>query len=308
MKIIIIAFNFEFIKGIANGPGESLKNFYNIIKDTFEVHIFTEVNSKETFVKSINDLNVKMINQNDIIIFWSGLTDRLFNVVKKINIINNNIILGPNLIDTVNYDKEKYFLSNINYMKILTVNNRLKYLISKKHSIDINKINIFCVGPNIDLWKPIKEKDNTILWKGNSRHFVKDVDFALQLKNKLTEFNFKFIGYPNTYDYINHIYDAKKSKIYISTSLSETMGLTLIESWASGIPSITHPLIYLHGENYKTGIITNKTIDAYSDAIKEIMYNDILYKDMSSYCEQYAIENFSNNVILENFMEIINVR
>jgi glycosyltransferase involved in cell wall biosynthesis len=307
MKVIIIAFNFEFVNGVANGPGESLKNFYNIIKSFFEVEVYTELKSTELFVNNIKKLNIKKIKKEDCIIYWSGLTIPLFDIIKKITLVNDNIIIGPNLIDTVEVTKEKYLFSFLKFKKLLTLNERLKHLIANTHNISLSKIKLLCVGPDINIWNPSDIKDDTILWKGNSKHFVKDVSFALSLQNSLPQYKFKFIGYPNTYKYKEHIEEAKKSKIYISTSLSETMGLTLIESWASGLPSVTHPLIYLHGENYKTGIITNKTINDYSQAIIEIMSNNILYKEMSEYAIAYAKINFGKDKITRDFMEIINV-
>ena len=58
-------------------------------------------------------------------------------------------------------------------------------------------IETFIVGPDLDLWSPSNIKDNFILWKGNSNHHVKDVSFALKLKEKLTKYNFNIMGYPS---------------------------------------------------------------------------------------------------------------
>ena len=66
------------------------------------------------------------------------------------------------------------------------------------------------------------------------------------------------------------------------------MGLAMTEQWAAGIPSVSHPKIYFHGENYKTGIITSKNVDDYSKAIIEIMENDTLYKSMSYECRNFC--------------------
>ena len=70
------------------------------------------------------------------------------------------------------------------------------------------------------------------------------------------------------------------------------MGLALAEQWTAGIPSVTHPKIYLHGENYKTGIITNRTVDDYCSTIREIMEDDTLYKSLSEGAEHYARYGF----------------
>ena len=61
----------------------------------------------------------------------------------------------------------------------------------------------------------------------------------------------------------------------------------------------------MHGENYKTGIICNKTIDEYAKAIDEIMSNDELYTYMSSSCRNFILDNYSSNIICSKYIEII---
>lgn len=312
MNIVIIAFNFAHAGRTVNGPGMCLNNFNNILKNNkHNVSIFTEIKNKNKNIFNIKNKEkfISSIKSADLVIHWSGLTNLLFNASVQANKYKKTLILGPNLIDTVYFDKESKFLKNVKFDKILTVNERLRFLISQKHKISLDKISIFMIGPDLSMWKPIEECDNTILWKGNSRQYVKDVDFAIKIRDKLShKYKFKFIGYPNPYEYYSHINVAKKSKLYICTSMSETMGLAMAEQWAAGVPSISHPKIYMHGINYITGIITNKNVNDYVNAIEEVMENDCLYKQLSLGCKKYAEEIFSEENIIKNFNKVLNFK
>ena len=81
--------------------------------------------------------------------------------------------------------------------------------------------------------------------------------------------------------------------------------MTTIESWSAGIPSVTHPKVYLHGQNYKTGIIASRNIDDYREAIIEIMEDDALHANLRQGARQYCIDHFSPEVILREYDEIV---
>lgn len=309
MKITILAFNYAHAGRYMNGPGICLFNFNKILTDSgkFKVSIFTELPAKIGSVLPIknNDKLLKEAKDSDLIIHWSGLTPILTSAVIKLTALGKPQWLGPNLIDCVEFNKEKSYLSAIKFNKILTVNERLKFLIAKRHNLSTDIINQFIIGPDLEQWAPEANNDGTILWKGNSKQFVKDVNFALELRNRLPKYNFKFIGYPHPYSYDEHIADAKKSKLSICTSLSETTGQVVLESWAAGMPTITHPKIYMHGDNYKTGIITSKTIPDYISAIEEITMDDNLYKSMRIQSRDFMIDNFSKKVIIKKLEKLI---
>ena len=315
MKITIIAFNVGLAGRYVNGPGMSLYNFLKYIKRDLP-ECYVEVYSErpyKTFDRSIKvrplsdraSLN-KSIHNSNILHHWSGLSRSYSNAVRFANKNKKTVIIGPNVIDCVDEDNERRFLSSIDFNLILSVNDRLKYLISKIHNISIQKIKTFIVGPDIELWKPSGKFEYDILWKGNSSHFVKDINFALEVEKKMgKKYNFKFIGYPTPYDYFSHIDEAKLSRLYFSTSLSETKGMSLMEQWSAGIPSVTHSKIYMHGLNYKTGIITNRDVESYCDAIDEIMENKDLYNALSKGCRQYMVDNFSSDIISNKYQDIL---
>jgi len=314
MKIVILAFNFGISKGFVNGPGMSLYNFAKFIsKHSPEVQlcIYTQFES----FSSIPGVEVKTTRYatdllNDIrsckvFHYWSGLTHTFSTIMKLANTYNKPVIMGTKLLNTVESRKEKSLLKNIEYEKILTANDRLKYLISNKYVLLTDKMESFIVGPDVDLWSPPDKYGNYILWKGNSQHMVKDIEFARAVESKLKQYEFLFLGDGKPYDYNDHMEDAKRAYLYISTSLSETKGMTLLEQWSAGVPSITHPKIYQHGENYKTGIITNRDVDSYCEAILEIMDNKRLRKDLSEGAREFMLNKFDPKLITEQYLRII---
>jgi glycosyltransferase involved in cell wall biosynthesis len=316
MKIVILAFNIGISKnGFVNGPGMSLYNFAKFISKylpKIKLSIYTHIESSS----EIPGVEIKTTRYatdllNDIksckaFHCWSGLINTFLTIIRLANTYRKPVILGPNLLDIVDFKKEKYFLKNIEYKRILTVNDRLKYLISNKHVLLTDEIESFIVGPDLDLWSPPDKYGKYILWKGNSSHMVKDIGFAKEIKDRLSQYEFMFMGDGKKYKYNDHIDDAKKAYLYISTSLSETKGMALMEQWAAGVPSVTHPKIYQHGENYKTGIITNKDIDSYCEAITEIMENSKFRADLSKGARDYMLNKFDPKLIADQYFRILN--
>ena len=313
-KVVIIAFNYGIAGQYVNGPGICLHNFCTFLKRKFsniDITVFTNLRPSyfrsAITVKHLKDFEEikKYISDADVVHHWSGIGESYRLILEYANSLNKKVLIGPNVLDCVEFDKEVDFLKGIRFDKILTVNERLRFNISKKHFIPTELVTTFMVGPDTELWSRTPGNNGKILWKGNSKHFVKDVDFALNIEKKLKKYEFEFIGYPNPYDYFSHINSAKDCKLYIVTSLSETMCMAMAEQWAAGIPSVSHPKVYLHGKNYCTGIITNKTIDDYCNAITEIMENDDLYNRLSAGAEEYINTNLSPDTVCNNYLKII---
>lgn len=309
-EITLIAFNYGNAGRYVNGPGMCLVNFVKALRlFGIKVNVFSKLKSSFDGVMPLSDVNSlrRAINRSSLLHHWSGIDNEFIRTIVYSNRKNLKVIIGPNVLDTVNFDVERRFLDSVSFDKILAVNERLKFKIAKEHRLQTSQLEVFLVGPDLEMWSPIldRERDETILWKGNSKHFVKDVNFALRLQKELPQYKFKFIGHPTPYNYEKHIVDAKRSKVSIVTSLSETMGLAMLEGWASSLPSISHPKIYMHGENYKTGIITSRSIQDYKEAIIEIMEDDELYARMKYGSREYALKEFSSENIVENYKAII---
>lgn len=293
--ITIIAFNYGKAGRYVNGPGMCLVNFVKKLRQlNVKVNVFSLMTSDEKCFSMNNKIQLEQsIKNSDWVHHWSGLNVLFVDAIKLANKYKIPVLIGPNVLDTVDMKSEQHYLRQIMFDKLLTVNLRLKFRLAKQHQLPINKIDLLLVGPDEEIWKPSNKDNGKILWKGNSKQFVKDVNFGLQIKSSLPEYDFEFLGYPEPYSYDTHIESAKSCHLYISTSLSETMGLALLESYCSGIPSITHPKIYLNVENYKTGIITNRDVESYCDSIREIMEDDTLYRLLSQGARDYVKDNFS---------------
>lgn len=305
-EVTILSFNVDNIKNYSNGPGMCLLNFVNILQEhNIRVNLFSKLPTKNPFVMKLDDSVLSCLRKSDLVIQWSGLDPNIKRYVLIANKMKIPVILGPNLIDGVAIEKEKQYLDRIKYSAILVVNPKIKDSVIKKHNINEDKIFDFMIGPDLKLWTPCQEKDNTILWKGNSKQYVKDIDFALELEKQLPQYKFKFIGYPQPYNYYEHIDEARKSKIQIVTSISETMGLAGLEGLASGLPLISHPKVFISGVNNETGIITSKNINSFKKAIIKIMEDEQLYLYMSKNATSYVQDNFSNNKIYEKFLNIL---
>ena len=311
MRLTIIAFNIGSTKLFTNGPGISLLNFINSIKDNFDITIFVQMRP-EVVIDGVNILKIsnksalnRAISDSKCLHHWSGISRAFVDADSYANKIGVPVIIGPNVLDTFEIEKERILLKNVTPQRILVVNDRLKYKISKEHNLTPDIISTLIIGPDIELWTPSVDCENFIMWKGNSLQYAKDVEFGLRLAERLTQYEFRFLGYPRPYSYLNHISEAKKACLYIGTSISETKSHALMESWASGVCSVTHPKIYLHGENYKTGIIASKNLEDYSEAIIEIMENPRLRRDMGDRARQYAVDNFSRWAALTEYRIIL---
>ena len=241
-EITILAFNLGHIPSgremVINGPGIDLYNFLKILKKEFadlKINLFTKINPKITpfGIRCSNiynhDLLINKINSSDILHHWSGSSNIFLDYIKYANEIEKPVIVGPNVLDSVDSNFESSYLSSINFHKIFCLNLRIKYSISNLYNISLDKIDLLKIGPDTDLWKFNEDKDNFILWKGNSKHYAKDVDFALSIKNKLKKYSFKFLGYPKLYDYFSHIDLASRASLYICSSISETKSNALLE-------------------------------------------------------------------------------
>ncbi len=293
------------------GSGSSsicLLNFVRLLNEAgYAVNVFSILESLYSEAKTFKSINKakEAIDRSFVVHHWSGMNKAFASLCLYAKKNKKKVILGPNLFDGLDFLNEKNYLNNIKYDKILITNECMIYKLSKNYEIPIDKINVFAVGPILSEWSSA-EKDNFILWKGNAKSSDKDVKFALELAKRLRgKYNFKFLGHPRPYKYEEHIKQAKMAKLYISTSTSEVTGLALAEQWAAGTPSVTHPKIYQHGKNYKTGIIANKTLDDYIEAIEEIMDNEALWVHLSNGAIEYSDLQFNPERLLFNYFNKI---
>ncbi|MDB2481627.1 glycosyltransferase [bacterium] len=306
-RILIVGFNIGYAGRYVNGPGISFYNFCRILSKKNVDYICSSCLEPRTFRKNINFVDFQALSflknkKFDAIHIWSEISDYNLSILKKMS--SKTLIIGPNLLDCVNIDKEKDILKK--YMS-LSAKNIISYSINKDISrkiLDIHDITseTLSVGPDFDIWKDDVVKKDFILWKGNSTQYVKNVKQALDIKKRLPELKFIIMGHPHPYSYGNHIEIAKKAKLYFSTSLSETKSNTVAEQMACGTPCITNENIFFKGLDQKTGIITDGKTESYCNAIKKILSDKSLYLHMKKNSSEYCRDYFNNNEIVYNYL------
>ena len=307
LKVFIIAFNIGYAGRVVNGPGISLCNFIKILnKNKVSVSIATELNSKlslgvESFSISNKKRCASKILESDVVHFWSGKRDSYFEILSFAKMNNKKIIIGPNVLDGVCANFTKHTISSFPDAEYITMSSFIK---NKMEAITGKDFHIVPIGPNFEEWGESKKED-FILWKGNSKHEVKDVEFALNIKKCMPQYKFIFLGHPKPYDYYDHIDLAKKAALFIGTSKSETKCNALLEQWACGTPTITNPEMQVHGIHQETGIICSKNIDSYIKNIDFLMKNDKIRKRMGKCASEYVRFAYSEKNTIDCYLKAI---
>ena len=121
-KVVILAFNLGISGRLVNGPGISLRNLLlsvNAFYPNVSFSIFTECVVTERF-EGLRLYNIKdkytlksEIETADVVHCWSGLREDFLDGVKVANSLFKRVILGPNLLDSVDLGLEKKFLKEI---------------------------------------------------------------------------------------------------------------------------------------------------------------------------------------------------
>ena len=202
LKVFIIAFNIGKAGSVFNGPGIDLLNFIKILnKNKISVSVATELKTDcklSTDYFSISDEKkcFYKILESDVIHFWSGNKQNYFNILNFARKNNKKIIIGPNVLDGVCEDFSKSIVSSFPKAIYITMS---KFIKNKMESLVSKDFHIIPIGPNFDEWSE-SEKEDFILWKGNSKHKVKDVEFALKVQKLMPQYKFIILGYPNPYN------------------------------------------------------------------------------------------------------------
>lgn len=291
----LLAFNYGH-GNFTNGPGISCWNFTKFCNKKF--NIFTRLKGDI----STHEIGSYRSNQVQYVHWWSGLTQDFFKIVKRERQLGKKIILGPNLLDGSNPEKEIEICKELHPDLILVVNKEIKYNLKKYLNYRIEE---FMTGPDYDLWTPKREYIDKILWKGNSSHESKDLATAIELRKKLVD-KLNLMGYPSTYRYLEHIEEASGYAAYVCTSLSETKSEAVLEQLSAGVPAITHPKVFMMGAHYKTGIIVNKNLEEIALAGRKILGDKTLREDLSLGARAFVLDNFKKENLSSYYSWLLN--
>lgn len=174
--------------------------------------------------------------------------------------------------------KDEFIFINIAHFKKL-----------KRQELLINSFKILC--ENINNIKLI------IIGKGDEESNLRKLVSSLELNDKV-----------NIYSNIERSLLKEllqNSDCFVFPSIFETFGVALIEALSCGLPVISTknggPESIIKDEN--VGILCeNNNIDSLTEAMKYIYNNKFKYK--KDYIREYAIKNFSSNVISEKISNI----
>ncbi|MBO4543233.1 MAG: glycosyltransferase [Bacteroidales bacterium] len=137
------------------------------------------------------------------------------------------------------------------------------------------------------------------------------VRLAQTLYNRNVDFDLDLLGTGHDFDYIRQVVEEKKltqyvhlhgsvdnvenylwkSSIYVHSSLSEALGLTLLEAMAAGLPVITldgrgNRDLMVQGKNGY--MVYEQDAEQFADRILEIWNNHQQYNEMSAFAQDFA--------------------
>ena len=278
-----------------------------------------------------NDITMEFINKYEII--------HVVNDIQTALIISNftdNIILGPNVIfsypctnikrkiSKFPYLKEKILLEeelcNKQFNVILICNNDLLHLYEKRIK-KYNKILSFPYGVNTEVFQP-----NTKI----NREFITSVvpsdKKGLSLLTKARkllpeELQSKWIFYDeiNKYEHGSekHLNILQTTKIFVSGSAYETQGLASFEALSCGCPVIICDYTYKRDNddnisifepvyfNSNMSIIVKRDPNLIAEKIIELFNDNEKINEMSIVSRKYIVDNFSLEIMSNNYDKII---
>lgn len=203
---------------------------------------------------------------------------------------------GGNTFIAISQDTETYFRNNTSEFSVCLLHNAIEFqkFYKQKNFKEFSLLRLIHVGSYT---------------QNKNQKFLVEVSEKLRQRN--ISFKLQFLGAGAQYENITNVIQEKhledfviqqgnvnnveeylwQSDIYVHSSLSEALGLTLIEAMAAGLPVVTldgkgnRDLI----EEGKNGyMIYEQNAELFADKILEIWNDKQKYQAMSQYAQEYA--------------------
>lgn len=268
--------------------------------DVIHTHLFeAEIVSRSCYctkakwVSHCHD-NMKQFKNFDLKTLFNK--ELLTNFYEKRYLLNRYRANGGNTFIAISKDTESYFKENARSFKTVLLPNAIDY---QRFCRKINK-------PCSDCLRLVHVGSFTA---NKNQKFLVEVASMLQSRNVLFELH--FLGAGECYKEVENLVIEKQlqqqvvmhgnianveeylwqSDLYVHSSFSEALGLTLIEAMAAGLPVVTldgkgnRDLI----EKGKNGyMIYEQNPELFADKILEIWNDKQKYQEMSLYAQEYA--------------------
>ena len=279
----------------------------DIQPDIIHSHLFeAEIVSRSCFYPKAKWFSHGHDNMKQLSIKNKSLKERLTQLFEKHFLTKRYEINHGNKFIVISKHSETYFKKNIQKSPIYRLPNAInfnKFVNFKIKREESHRIQLISVGSLttlknhkflIDVADHLKQKNvhfqMTILGDGPIRNELEELVKLKQLNGKVF-----FIG--NQEKVEDFLW---QSTIYLHSSMSEALGLALLEAMAAGLPVITldgggnRDLI----EEGKNGyMIFEENPQLFADKISELWENQEKYKAMSQYAKQYDIKPYVDKLL-----------
>ncbi|MBR6690045.1 MAG: glycosyltransferase [Bacilli bacterium] len=212
------------------------------------------------------------------------------------------------LTKTLKRDYEEFLKYNNTHTKVELIPNMISVDINKKSSLD-NKIIIsvgrLVEGKRVDEAIEIFSKINNdykfiIVGDGPEKENLNNLIKQKKLGNRV-----QLVGYKNSEE-VNQL--LRKSDIFIMTSITEGLPMTLLEAMRTGVPCIAYDTgngISDIISNSKNGfVIKNRNSDMFEKKLKLLMEDKKLLKDMSKNSID-SVQNYSFENVTDKWIKLI---